>query len=323
MEAPGTLFTRAITALVLFAGMVASAVAAETTPRIAVVATLFPQYDFARQIAGGRADVSLLLPPGAESHSFEPTPSDMKNIAGADLFVYTGEYMEPWAKRLADSAGLPAGVTIVDASRGVVFRKNEEGGDEDDDHEHDHGESGEHAHSHLYDPHIWLDLGMAAVMADNIGQAMARRDPANGEFYLANAARVREELLALDTSFADTVAAASRRVLVFGERFAFGYFFSRYGLEYAGAYKSCAPGAEPGLKAVIEVVETVKRDGVKFVYLEDMSTGRISEVIHSETGAEILRVDSLHNPPAREQSAGTTFQEIMRRNMDAFAKGLR
>lgn len=137
-------------------------------PRIAIVATLFPQYDFARQIAGDNADVKLLLPPGAESHSFEPTPADMQSIAGADIFVYTGEYMEPWAKRLADSAAAPAGVRIVDASKGVAFLgEGEEEEEEEDDHD------GHHHHG--ADPHIWLDPTRAAVMVVNIGQALADR----------------------------------------------------------------------------------------------------------------------------------------------------
>lgn len=306
-----------VLACVMLAGVARQASAAETA-KIRIIASLFPQYDFARRIAGDRADVRLLLPPGAESHSFEPTPSDMRDIASADVFIYTGDHMEPWAKRLADAAGTPGGVVIVDASRDVAHR-----GGEDDDHDHD--EKHDHGDDHVHggDPHIWLDPTLAKTMVETIADALSRRDPAGADAYKANAAALLAELTELDTWFRGAVDASPRRLLVFGERFAFGYFFDHYGLEVAGAYKSCAPGAEPGLKAVIEVVDTIKKNGVRYIYLEDMSTGRISEVLCNETGAEILRVDSLHNPAAARQEAGEGYVSIMRANMDAFAKGLR
>lgn len=312
----------------------AGAGAAEKPDKFVVIASLFPQYDFARIIAGDRADVRLLLPPGAESHSFEPTPSDMRDIASADLFIYTGPHMEPWAKRLADAAATPDGVVVVDASEGVrqigndrdenADGENRKGG-HDHDPEHDHDADHERtngAHFHDVDPHIWLSPPLAATMVENIANAFAARDAANADFYRANAGALLDRINQLDAWFLGVVKESPRKLLVFGERFAFTYFFERYGLEMAGAYRNCAPGAEPGLRAVIGVVETVRKNGVQFIYLEDASTGRISELIRTETGAEILRVDSLHNPPLARQRDGDGYVEIMRANMDAFAKGL-
>lgn len=307
----------ALAAFFLFACLASGR--AEEPATLRVVVTLFPQYDFARQIAGGKAAVRLLLPPGAESHSYEPTPSDMKEIAAADLFVYTGPHMEPWAKRLADSVSRPGGVTIVDASVGIRYR----GGDEphkheDDGEDDDHG----HGHSHEFDPHIWLDPTLAAVMADNIARALAERDPANADTYAANAQALRRELEEMGAQFQKTVAAAPRRVLVFGERFAFAYFFDRYGLEEVGAYRSCAPGVEPGLKAVLEVIDFVRKNNVRHIYREVMSSSRISKVITEETDTTELVVDSLHNLPAGGNNQDYTYQNGMRLNMAQFAKGL-
>ncbi|MCC8164735.1 MAG: zinc ABC transporter substrate-binding protein [Planctomycetes bacterium] len=308
--------------------------------RLRVVASLFPQYDFARQIAGDLADVTLLLPPGAESHSFEPTPVDMRRIATADLFIYTGQYMEPWAERLVvaatDNGRDGGGVTIVDASAGIALLSSAEfahtGEEEEgvhDDHDHaehgndtdDHAGHAGHAHG-AFDPHIWLDPTRAAAMALNIAAAFAERDPDNAETYRSRAAAIRDELLRLDRAFAADVASARRRTLVFGERFAFGYFFQHYGLRPLSPYTSCAPGAEPGLRAVLDVVNEMKRENLRVVYREEMATSRIADVLVEETGAEILLVDSLHNPPASRQAYGETFQSIMGRNMDAFRKGL-
>lgn len=319
----------------LFAGSLAQAGDAKPV----VVATLFPQFDFARSIAGDLAEVRLLLPPGAESHSFEPTPSDMKTIAAADLFIYTGEYMEPWAKRMV-AAARPDDNRIVDASKGIALRKNDEPRDgHDHTHDHDHGHDDAHhhdkhdhdshheaehggAHFHEFDPHIWLDPILASIMIDNIANAFAGIDAANADSYRQNADALKRELAGLDAWFRDRVAKAPRKTLVFGDRFAFAYFFNRYGLEEVGPYRFCAPGAEPGLQAVIATIKYVKDNGVRFIYKEAMSSGRTAVVLRKETGVEILDVDSLHNPPAAEQAAGAGFVAIMRRNMEAFARGL-
>lgn len=318
---------RVLLTLAAFFAILCAAPAVESPVKLKIIATLFPQYDFARQIAGDRAEVRLLLPPGAESHSYEPTPSDMKDIARADLFVYTGPYMEPWAKRLADTAAIGGAVIVVDASRGVPLHKGdadadheEEAADHDHDAEHDHDHDA--GHSHEFDPHIWLDPIRAAAMADTIAAALAERDPGGADLYRKNAAALRSELEEMDSGFRKTVAESPRRQLVFGERFAFAYFLDRYGLEEIGAYKSCAPGAEPGLKAVLEVIHFVRDNKVRYIYREATTTSRISKVINKETGAEILAVDSLHNLPADKLDAGYTYQRVMRDNMAAFAKGL-
>ncbi len=323
----------------------------EEQAKLRIVASLFPQYDFARRIARDKAGVTLILPPGAESHSFEPTPGDMRNIASADLFIFTGEHMEPWAERLADAVASPGGVTVVDASEGIELVKNpdaaehedhdghhheEEDHDADHDHEHehhdgdddhddhDHGHDHDHGdgHYHLFDPHIWLSPPLAETMAANIAAALSKRDPANAGFYEKNAKELIGEIHDLDADFRKVVASSPRHLLIFGERFAFGYFFTHYGLEMAGPYKDCAPGAEPGIQSVIETIEAVRRDNVRFIYLDDMSADRIAQLIRNETGAEILRVESLHNPAAARQDAGEGYVSIMKANMDAFAKGL-
>lgn len=307
-------------AVLCMASLLAGSGQAADKPKI--IATLFPQYDFARRIAGDGADVSLLLPPGAESHSYEPTPTDMKKIAAAALFIYTGPHMEPWAKRLADAASRPEGVTVVDASRGIAPRPDADHADHGghDHPERDDGPGG--AHYHEFDPHIWLDPELALVMVDNIALAIEQADPANAERYRHNAAALKRDIAELDAAFRRRIEPLPRRTLVFGERFAFRYFFDRYGLDEVGAYKSCAPGAEPGLRAVVATVDYVKERGVRFIYLEATETGRISRVIHEETGAEILKVDSLHNPPAARQAVPGGYVAIMRENMDAFARGL-
>ncbi len=294
--------------------------------KLRIVASLFPQYDFARRLAGDRAEVRLLLPPGAESHSYEPTPSDMAAIARADLFIYTGREMEPWAERLIASAARSGGPLVVDASRGIALLgaggDGEPEGETPDLHRHHDVDNDDDGHLHLHDPHIWLDPLLAVKMVETIALGLAGRDPANADFYAANAALLVRDLERLDREFRDTLAALPRRDLVFGERFAFRYFFVRYGLVDAGPYNGCGPGAEPGPKAVIAAIRYIKDNRVRFIYREVSEEARLARILAEETGAEILAVDSMHSPTADRLAAGADYLGLMRANMAAFARGL-
>lgn len=312
----------------LWLWLLSAAVAAEpagAAGRLKVIATLFPQYDFARQIAQDKANIQLLLPPGAESHSFEPTPADMRDIAAADVFIYTGEHMEPWAKRLADSAAA-SGVRIVDASARSEIKREEHtkhDGNHDDGQQNGHTEEhGHDGHNHAIDPHIWLDPIMARDMARTVGEALAEADIGNAEFYRKNTDALCEALQQLDTEIAKRISGLPRRLLVFGDRFAFGYFFTRYGLESASPYKFCAAGAEPGLRAAIDTIALIKREKITYIFVEAMTTSRMADTISGETGVTILHVESLHNPPREKQAGGITYLSAMRENVDAFSKGL-
>ena len=137
--------------------------------KIKIVTTLFPQYDFAKEIVKDKAEVTLLLPPGVEAHSFEPTPQDIGNIKKADIFIYTGEYMEPWADKMIDSIGEES-IAIVDLSKGIELM-------EEDDH-HDHDDHDHHHHHGGKDPHIWLDPVYAQKMIDNIVETVVKVDKA-------------------------------------------------------------------------------------------------------------------------------------------------
>lgn len=283
--------------------------------KISVVASLFPQYDFARRIGGDRADVSLLLPPGAESHTYEPRPADMARIAAADMFVYTGKYMEPWADRLI--SGLSNGPFVVDASFGIELAK----ADEDDGHEgHLHAHD---SHEHGgYDPHFWLDPTLAAKMAENIGRAMSEADPDGAEIYSANAARLARELRELDDEMKKIVAGAKRRTLVFGSRFAYMYFIRRYDLDYVTAYHSCGAQAEPSVRDVMEVVRFVRDNEIPCIYHEELSDPKVARTIASETGADLLLFATAHNVSKDDLESGVSFVDIMRKNIENVKRGL-
>lgn len=273
--------------------------------KIKITASLFPQYDFARVIAGDKADVTLLLAPGQESHLYDPSPSDMKSITNSDLFIFTGENMESWAADIASSVG--NGVKILDASKGVAFAES--------------GEEDSGSHSHELDPHIWLDFDNVKIMCENICDALVSLSPENEAYFRANLAAYEDEISALDEEYR-LVAEASDKTLVFGGKFALGYLTRRYSISYLSAYASCGAEAEPSARVIKELSDYVRENGVKAVYCEEMSDPKAARAIAEGTDAEILVIHSAENTSRDERDAGVSFIGIMRQNLENLRKGL-
>lgn len=272
--------------------------------KIRVVATLFPQYDFTRQIAGDKADVTLLLPPGVESHSYEPTPSDIIKINKSDLFIYTGEYMEAWSSKIIDSMKDSGSKSLVlDVSRGVELVSEDE-------------------QEHRYDPHIWTDPLIAKVMVSNIRDALCRIDPVNADYYKKNAAKYDGELDALDAEFKTIVSGGKRNEIVFGSRFALYYFAKRYGLSYEAAFDSCSSETEPSAKTVAGLIEKIKKERIPVIYYAEIEDPKVARSISAETGAKLLLFHSCHNVTKKELEEGATYLSLMKQNAKNLKEGL-
>lgn len=282
-----------------------------------VVATLFPQYDFARQIAGNRAEVTLLLPPGVESHSYEPTPSDIITINESELFLYTGEYMEPWSQKIINSMQDSGSHSLVlDVSKGIELVETET----EHHQEEDAGQKPEH--DHRYDPHIWTDPLTAKMMAGNISEAFCRIDPANADYYIENAARYSAELDALDAEFKTIVSSGKRDEIIFGSRFALYYFTKRYGLKYQSAFDSCSSETEPSARTIAGLIEEIKKERIPVIYYAEMEDPKIAKSISAETGAKLLLFHSCHNVTKEEWKAGATYLSLMKQNAKNLREGL-
>jgi len=288
-----------------------------------VVTTLFPLYDFARNIGKDKIDASLLLPPGVESHSFEPRPEDIRKIAHSDIFIYTGKYMEPWVEDLLKGIA-NKNLLIIDCSEGVTLL---EGG-----HEHDHGKEGRssdeepaeghpHEHGGKKDPHIWLDFSNAQKMVDDILTGFVRRDPSNKPFYTKNAEQYKSKLDDLDRRFKETLSSCKTNIFIHGGHFAFGYLAKRYGLRYISAY-GFSPDAEPSPKKLAELVKTMRENGSKYIYYEELITPRVAEAISRETGATLLKLHGAHNLTKEELEKGVTFISLMEGNLKNLRIGL-
>lgn len=303
-------------------GLDVPAVEGTKSDKIQIVATLFPQYDFARQIAGDKAEVTLLLPPGVESHSYEPTPSDIITINQSDLFLYTGRYMEAWSGKIIDGIkDSGARSYVLDVSQGIELVKTE---DTEGDHhaEEEAGHEQESEHGHQYDPHIWTNPLYAKKMVVNISDALCRIDPANGDYYKENAANYNRELDALDAEFKAIVSSGKRDELIFGSRFALYYFASQYGLSYEAAFDSCSSETEPSARAVAGLVKEIKDKNIPVIYYAEIEDPKVAKSMSNETGAKLLLLHSCHNVTKEELESGATYLSLMKQNAENLKEGL-
>lgn len=287
---------------------------AEDDGKLSIVATLFPQYDFAREIAGDKADVKLLLPPGVESHSFEPTPADIVMIDKCDLFVYTGEYMEGWANDIVENISNKD--AVLDVSRGIDLCEEEE--------EHHHEENETHSdHDHGgYDPHIWTSPVNAEKMVQNIADSLCKIDSENADYYKENAEKYLSQLDEIDSEFKEIVSNAKRKKMYFGGKFAMYYFTKEYGLDYVSAYDSCSGETEPSAKVLAEIIDEMKTEKIPVVYYEELTDPKVARTISEETGAEPLLFHTCHNVTAEELKNGVSYISLMKQNEENLKKGL-
>lgn len=298
-----------------------------TSDKIQIVTTLFPQYDFARQIVGDKAEVTLLLPPGMESHSYEPTPADMIKINKADLFIYTGESMEPWAHKIIESVDSEQ-VRVLDVSQGIpLLAPNEEDDhdheDEDEDHDHEaevegHEHSEDDGHHHAYDPHIWTSPKNAKIMVDNILEVLCEVDPQNADYYKANAEAYQLQLDDLNDEFEAVVSSSKRDTIYHSGRFAMQYLMKQYGINYVSAPFE----AEPSAALVAQMINEIKADNIPAIYYEELITPKIAQMISEETGAQMLLLHSCHNVSKEDFKNGVTYLSLMKQNVENLKIGL-
>ncbi|WP_026842110.1 metal ABC transporter substrate-binding protein [Citrifermentans bremense] len=277
--------------------------------KLQVVTTLFPLYDFAKKIGGEKAQVTLLLPPGIEPHSFEPRPEDVVRVNHADLFIYTNPVMEPWASSIVNAIDRGR-VGIVEGSQGIALQPPEP--DPYDPHREAHAKA---------DPHVWLDFGNAQVIARNIQDAFIGRDPANKAYYQQNAAKLIADLVSLDQRFRQTLSQCPKKVLLHGGHYAFGYLARRYGLQYISA-SAVNADAEPTPAKLAELVQIMRREKLQYVYTEELLSPRIAETIARETGAKVLMLRAGHNVTRDDLARGVSFISLMEDNLRNLKAGL-
>lgn len=316
-----------LSALVLAVSLAGCAArpAPEDDGRLRVVTTLFPYYDFARAVAGDRADVTLLLSPGREAHSFEPTPLDAVTISRADVFIYNGGEGEVWIDDMLDSVG--ENIESVLRMMDFVSAREEEFSEGMQDAEaHDHDEHGEHDHADSdeieYDEHIWTSPANAIVLCRAVAETLCAADTENADFYRANCEDYCAQLSALDADFRALREGAARDLLVFADRFPFLYFCKEYGLNYRAAFHGCSSDTEPSLATLKYLIDKVNEEHIPVVYTVDLNSQKIAEAVSECTGARIERLWSMQTVSRADFDAGETYITLMERNYEALKGGL-
>lgn len=309
--------------------------------KLQIVATLFPYYDFARAIVGDRADVTLLLSPGREAHSFEPTPLDAVTISESDVFLYNGGEGEYWVDSMLGAAG--ENIAVIARMMDYVDALDEEyvegmqGADgHDHDHEHgshdDHDDHDDHDHDHEedehdsdeveYDEHIWTSPKNAVVLCRAVCDAICRADAENAAFYRANCENYCAQLEDLDARFAALCESAPRRLLIFADRFPMLYFCREFGLDYRAAFHGCSGDTEPSLATIKFLIDKVEDENIPVVYTIDFGTRKVAAVVSECTGAAIETLYSMQTVSRADFDAGETYLTLMERNFEALRKGL-
>jgi zinc transport system substrate-binding protein len=281
--------------------------------KLGVVTTLFPLQEFAVAVGGDRAQVALLLPPGAEPHAWEPKPSDLAKIQKADVFIYIGQAMEPWAVDLLKASRGDA-LKIVEASKGLHLLEIKD----------PHRESSpahKHGREERIDPHVWMDFSLDGKIIEAIASAFAEKDPANASHFRARAMEYRSRLEALDEKYQIVLARCRHRQIILGGHSAFAYLARRYSLQQVPLY-GISPNAEPTPKRLTEVIQAAKSHGVKFIFFEEMVNPKLARVLAQEAGLQTLVIYGGANLTRDQLKQKVTFLELMEKNLENLRQGL-
>ena len=279
--------------------------------KINVSVTIFPPFDFVRQIARDRVNLTMLLSPGAESHSFEPSPRDIITIQNSNVFIYVGGDSDKWVYRIlqsmnTDKMKILAMIDTVDAVEEEIV-EGMEAEDEDEI---------------AYDEHVWTSPRNVILIINAITELLSEADPANAAFYRQNAATYNEELAQLDIAFREVVAGANRNTIVFADRFPFRYFADAYGLTYFAAFPGCSTETEASAATVAFLINKIRTEKIPVVFHIELSNERMADTISGETGAKKLLLHACHNISKQDFDAGLGYLDFMRRNVENLREAL-
>ncbi len=267
-----------------------------------VVASIFPLYEIARDVGGPDAEAYLLLPPGADPHSWEPTPQDLVRITQADVLFVVGHGLEPWFEDLAKALTKKRQYVLI-ASQGAPLLSLKG---------HTHG---------AVDPHIWLDFCWDAVLAKRLGKLLAQIDPKHALDYQNRAKKTAQRFIALDQAFAKALSQCRCRTLVLAGHAAFGYLARAYGLKMVSLV-GLSPEAEPTPQALARMIRFLRRQGPSAIFYEHPSSRRFAETLARETGAKVFYLSPGASLTQEEYEKGLSFFDLMEINLDHLRKGL-
>ena len=303
--------------------------------KIKVVTTIFPIYDFTKNIAGDNVNLQMIIKPGIEIHSFNSTPADIIDIQNADVFIYIGGESEAWAEKIISSMDTN-GKKIVKLMDYVTVLDEEivEGMEHDAEHNHEeeanhqeHAAEDEHvneAHTHegVYDEHIWTAPKNAVLMVNAITKTLSEIDADNADLYKSNADKYNQELALLDNEIREAVNSSKRKNIVFGDRFPFRYLADEYNLEYRAPFTGCSSQMDASPKTIAYLINYIKDNNIPYLYYIELSNEKIANTLAEQTGVSKLKLHSVQNVSKEEFDSGATYLSIMRDNLESLKKGL-
>ena len=321
-----------IVALVMLSAFMFAGASTAEAKRINVVTTIFPVYDWVREIVGDNDDVeiTMLLDDGVDLHSYQPTAQDIMKVATCDVFVYVGGESDEWVgDALAESVNNDMVVVNLVEAMGEDIKMEEivegmEHEHEDEEHEHE-DEEHDHEHEDEVDEHVWLSLRNARKLVKALAVALGEADPANAGRYTANADAYAEKLAALDAEYAAARETAEFDTLLFGDRFPFRYLVDDYNLNYYAAFSGCSAESEASFETIVFLAGKVDALGLTTVLTIEGDNHRIAETIVGNTqakDAKVLAMDSLQGTTGEDVKNGATYLGVMEANLEVLKQAL-
>lgn len=313
--------------LTCLSGCKAVGVLPDSSDKLSVVSTIFASYDFARQIAGDEANVTMLLKPGAESHSYEPAPRDIITIQECDVFIYVGGENDAWVDNILASMDTSE-ITII-KMLDLVDKYEEEHVEGMESHEHtdecghDHDSDDETDDHAEWDEHVWTSPVNAITICEALTEAFIETDDGNADVYKQNALDYIEELKELDASFRKVVENGNRNTLIFGDRFPLRYFVEEYGLEYYAAFPGCSSDTEASAATVAFLIDKVRDENISVVLKIELSSESMASTIAEDTDTMVLTFNTCHNITRDEFEAGETYVSLMYKNVEVLKEALK
>ncbi len=280
----------------------------DDTEGLRVVTTIFAPYDFVREIAGNNVDLKMLLKPGEESHSFDPSPQDIIDISECDLFIYNGGENDKWVDNVL--AGLDKDISTLRMMDCVSTLYKE------DDEKENTG------HSEEYDEHVWTSPLNAIKIVENITDRLDKLDSGNKPLYDSNCRKYTEKLMRIDDGINEIVKGAKRNKIVFGDRFALRYFTEEFEIDYCAAFPGCAQDTDINPAKIAEIADIVKQEKIPVVFQAELGNGKIADTIAQASGAEVRTFYSCHNISGEDFKNGIGYIDMMESNAELLKEAL-
>lgn len=268
--------------------------------RLKITTTIFPYYSFAKEVCGDKADVTMLIKPGAETHTYEPTTQEIIDIQNSDIFIYTGGESDEWVKTVLNS---------IDTKKVKIIRVFDYIQPINDEH-------------HGYDEHVWTSLKNSCIITQIISDKLCEINPENSDFYKQNTSVYLGKLKELDKEF-ENIFNSYSKTIIFADKFPFAYFAEDYGLKYISAFPSCSEESEPSVQTMAKIIETVNRENISSVFYIEFSNQKIADTIISETNSNKYLFHSCHNITKSEFDSGASYFSLMQQNLSNLKEAIK